>query len=147
MLGPVLGQALYSLVNFEITFYIFGGALSLAMIIVMIIIPSHLNHADDVATKEEIDLYFERLKSTDSATNSFNHIPFPRRSDIKTTLSRDVTYWMFLKNRRAMMATVSAVFAMIFMLFFDSILTMYLISELKIGENSAGKINSIVTII
>lgn len=36
------------------------------------------------------------------------------------------------------MATVSAVFAMIFMLFFDSILTMYLISELKIGENSAG---------
>ena len=50
---------------------------------------------------------------------------------------------MFLKNRRAMMATVSAVFAMIFMLFFDSILTIYLISELKIGENSAGKINDI----
>jgi ABC-type transport system involved in cytochrome bd biosynthesis fused ATPase/permease subunit len=55
MIGPVLGQALYTLVNFEKTFYIFAGALLLAMIIVMIIIPSHLNHADDVATKAEID--------------------------------------------------------------------------------------------
>ena len=54
MIGPVLGQALYTLVNFEKTFYIFAGALLLAMIIVMIIIPSHLNHADDVATKAEI---------------------------------------------------------------------------------------------
>lgn len=61
------------------------------------------------------------------------------RSDAKTSQSKDVTYGMFLKNRRAMMASVSAVFAMIFMLFFDGILTMHLITDLDIGENSAGK--------
>jgi hypothetical protein len=49
------------------------------------------------------------------------------RSDAKTSQSSDVTYLMILKNRRAMMAIVSAIFAMIFMLFFDSILTVHLI--------------------
>ena len=61
------------------------------------------------------------------------------RSEAKTTMSRDVTYMMFLRNKRAMMATVSAVFAMIFMLFFDGILTMHLILDMNVGDNNAGK--------
>ena len=39
-----------------------------------------------------------------------------------------------------MMTSVSAVFAMIFMLFFYGILTMHLIADMDIGENSVGKI-------
>jgi hypothetical protein len=62
------------------------------------------------------------------------------RSDAKTSQSSDVTYLMILKNRRAMMAVVSAIFAMIFMLFFDSILTVHLIKDMKINENTAGKL-------
>jgi hypothetical protein len=62
------------------------------------------------------------------------------RSDAKTSQSSDVTYMMILKNRRAMMSVVSAIFAMIFMLFFDSILTVHLIKDLKINENTAGKV-------
>ena len=58
---------------------------------------------------------------------------------MRSTNSRDVTYKMFLKNRRAMMATGSAMIAMIFMLFFDGILTMHLIDEMYISEDSAGK--------
>jgi hypothetical protein len=58
---------------------------------------------------------------------------------MRSTNSRDVTYKMFLKNRRAMMATGSAMIAMIFMLFFDGILTMHLIDEMDISEDSAGK--------
>lgn len=53
-------------------------------------------------------------------------------------MSKDVTYGMFLKNRRAMMAILSAIFAMVFMLFFYGILTMHLILEMDIGENSVG---------
>jgi hypothetical protein len=60
------------------------------------------------------------------------------RSDAKTSLASEVTYLMILKNRRAMMAVVSAIFAMIFMLFFDSILTVHLINDMKINENTAG---------
>lgn len=55
MLGPVLGQALYSLVNYENTFYIFGAVLSIAMIIVVVVIPNNINHADDIMSRGEID--------------------------------------------------------------------------------------------
>lgn len=44
MLGPVLGQLIYSAVKYAWTFYIFAGILSVALIIVIIIIPSHLNN-------------------------------------------------------------------------------------------------------
>jgi uncharacterized membrane protein len=60
------------------------------------------------------------------------------RSDAKTTSSHEVTYFMILKNRRAIMAIVSGVLAMIFMLFFDSILTVHLINDMKINENTVG---------
>ena len=63
------------------------------------------------------------------------------RSTDKTSQSSDVTDMMILKNRRVMMAVVSAIFAMIFMLFFDSILTVHLIKDMKINENTAGKQN------
>jgi hypothetical protein len=48
---------------------------------------------------------------------------------------------MFLKNKEAMIATVSAVFALIFLLFFYGILAVHLITDLDIGENSVGNIN------
>lgn len=43
MLGPVLGQLIYSGVGYAPTFYIFAGILSVSLIIVIIIIPGHLN--------------------------------------------------------------------------------------------------------
>ena len=141
MLGPVFGVALYSYADFELTFYIFAAVLSLGMIFVLCAIPNHLNHADDIMSKTEIDQYFERLRSSiDGRQSSFLQPNRPlMRSDAKTSQSSDVTYMMILKNRRAMMAVVSAIFAMIFMLFFDSILTVHLIKDMKINENTAGK--------
>jgi MFS family permease len=64
MLGPVFGVALYSYADFELTFYIFAAVLSLGMVFVVFAIPNHLNHADDIMSKTEIDQYFERLRST-----------------------------------------------------------------------------------
>jgi hypothetical protein len=140
MLGPVIGAALYTYFLFSNTFYIFAGVLAIGMITVVFVIPSSINHADDILTKSEIDLYFERLRNGSSEgrpSNSFvnsNNRPLVR-SELKTTLSSEVTYKMFLRNRRAMMATVSAVFAMILMLFFDAILTMHLIKDMNFSEN------------
>ncbi len=70
MLGPVLGQALFSVVSFEKTFYIFGAVLSIAMVILVIVIPNNINHADDIMSRAEIDQYFERLKSTEARSSS-----------------------------------------------------------------------------
>lgn len=39
---------------------------------------------------------------------------------------KDVTFKMFLTNKRALFAIISAIFAMIFMLFFDAILSVRL---------------------
>jgi hypothetical protein len=61
------------------------------------------------------------------------------RSDAKTSVASEVTYSMILKNRRSMMAVLSAIFAMIFMLFFDSILTVHMIKDMKIDLNTVGK--------
>lgn len=46
---------------------------------------------------------------------------------------------MFLKNRRAMMAAISSMLAMIFMLFFDSTLACELKEEMGVGEDYVGK--------
>jgi len=40
MMGPIIGQALYTFVNFELTFYIFAGVLCLGMLVIMILIPN-----------------------------------------------------------------------------------------------------------
>ena len=119
------------------------------MLIIMIVIPNKINHAEEIMTKSEIDLYFERLKSTDGASSSFltpNNNRGLMRSDAKTSMSREITYWMFLRNRRAMMSVLSAVLAMVFMLFFESILTMHLINDMKLSENTAGKSFILITL-
>lgn len=46
---------------------------------------------------------------------------------------------MFIKNRRAMMAAISSMLAMIFMLFFDSTLACHLRDEMNVGEDYVGK--------
>jgi hypothetical protein len=89
-------------------------------------------------SKADIDQYFERLKSTEAASSEYVANRLLMRSYAKTSMSYDVTYSMFLKNRRAMMAILSAIFAMMFMLFFDGILTMHLISDMDVNENAAG---------
>jgi hypothetical protein len=45
---------------------------------------------------------------------------------------------MFFTNRRAVVAAISATFAMIFMLFFDSILSIRL-KDMGVPENDIGK--------
>jgi hypothetical protein len=55
MFGPILGVILFSYSNFELTFYIFAAVLSLGMIFVVCAIPNHLNHADDILSRTEID--------------------------------------------------------------------------------------------
>jgi hypothetical protein len=48
MLGPIIGQTLYDVVSYELTFYIFGIIFAIAMGVLLIVIPNHINHADDI---------------------------------------------------------------------------------------------------
>ena len=110
------------------------------MIVVIFIIPSSINHSDDdLWSKTDIDAYFERLKSSlgSQSTLRGNGRPMIMRSDIRSS-DQKISYLTFFKNRRAMMAIISSILAMIFMLFFDGILAIHLISEMDVSDNEAG---------
>jgi hypothetical protein len=68
MLGPVIGQILFTLVRYEKTFFIFAAVLTIAMVIIILIIPNKINHTREIFSKSEIDGYFAGLKSTEGAS-------------------------------------------------------------------------------
>jgi predicted MFS family arabinose efflux permease len=55
MLGPIIGQTLYSFVQYEWTFFIFAGVMAAAMLVLIFVIPKSINHAEDIMSKAEID--------------------------------------------------------------------------------------------
>jgi hypothetical protein len=60
-------------------------------------------------------------------------------SDVSSTFyNKPITYKMILANRRAVMALISVIAAMIIMLFFESILSIRL-TEMGIDEDYVGK--------
>jgi hypothetical protein len=59
-------------------------------------------------------------------------------SNIEYPKHKQITYKMFFTNRRALIAAISATFAMVFMLFSDSILSIRLI-QMGVSENDIGK--------
>jgi len=116
MLGPVLGQLIYTKVEYAATFYIFAGILTCALIVVLFIIPSHLNH---VAFDQSKTPSMVESKDGELGNQMAQFIP----SEAET---RTIEYKIFFRNPRAMIAAISSMFSMIFMLFFDSILSDHL---------------------
>ena len=51
---------------------------------------------------------------------------------------KQITFKTILTNPRAMMAAVSSIFAMVFMLFIDTIYSVYLVKEAGVGEDYIG---------
>jgi MFS family permease len=120
MIGPVLGSVVYGLVGYESTFYIFGGVIFCGLCTVFVLLPGRLNHAKDSQPEPE--------KAGD-AKKSLN---------VSGEDHRPVTFRMILTNRRAMIAAVASCFAMIFMLFFDSILSARLKENYDVEEKTTG---------
>ena len=54
-------------------------------------------------------------------------------------LMAQVSYSIFFKNLRAMTAIISAIFAMIFILFYEPIFTKYLVDAYGVEEGRVGK--------
>lgn len=105
MIGPVIGQAVYSAVGFEKTFYYTAGMIAVPSILVILAVPNRLNKS---AAEFENEKHLEIVENKE--------------------LGKEVTFRMFLKNKRAMMASVSSIFAMIFMLFMNTSYSNYLLS-------------------
>jgi MFS transporter, ACDE family, multidrug resistance protein len=108
MLGPVIGQLMYNKVGFEKTFYCTAIIISVSLLLQLFLIPRRLNYSvGESIVKDEVNP------------------------------TKKLTFKIFLKNKRALMASFSAMLAMIFMLFYDTIYSNYLIS-IHISEDYLG---------
>jgi MFS family permease len=110
MIGPVLGSAVFGFAGYEKTFYVFGTVIGIGLITVFFLLPSRLNHVsvahDEPRGSEEGEEHEVDASEGQAAPEE-----------------KKVTFSMILTNKRAMIAAVASMFAMIFMLFFDSILS------------------------
>jgi len=113
MIGPVIGQALFSLLDFEFTFYCTSAILVIPMILTITMVPARLN---------------KPRERTDSMTSSQR-----REKDRKITLK------MMFTNQRVVMACVSSIMAMVIMLFYDTIYSDRLI-EIGVSEHLVGNL-------
>eukprot|EP00347_Sterkiella_histriomuscorum_P004444 403360434 len=122
MLGPVIGQALYSALDFEYTFYVTTAIIFVPFMLVIFFIPNRIN-------KQVKD------QNADSMTSSQ-----------KIQNNRKVGLKMLLTNKRVMMASISSIFAMIFMLFYDTILSDQLL-EIGVSKNLVGYMFGLMSLI
>lgn len=114
MVGPIMGSMIYASVGYERTFFIFSGMLLLACVFVFFILPGRLNKLD-------LD-----EGSEDQEKNS------------QAQPAKQVTFAMFLFNTRAMLAVVSSTIAMVFMLFYNGILSVQL-QRMGVDADNVGK--------
>ena len=114
-----------------------AGILALALITVSILIPNSINaYQNEFPHEAVLDQREERPsvqampihKIADRA--SFNTIALAKKSQRysrrSAVLEAQVTYKLFFTNMRAMTAIISSMFAMIFMLFYEPVLSTYL---------------------
>lgn len=100
MVGPVLGSMIYSSLGYENTFFVFAGMLLVSCGFVFFILPARLNRLEsDMADAEAAD------------------------GEKSSVVVKEVTFKMFLFNSRAMLAVFSSMIAMVFMLFYNGILS------------------------
>lgn len=117
MVGPVMGSMIYSSLGYENTFFVFSGLLFVSCVFVFFILPGRLNKLDEPAVDAEAD---------------------QERNSVEA--EKQVTFKMFLFNGRAMMATFSSMIAMVFMLFYNGILSVHLQKNMGVSEDNIGKL-------
>ncbi len=115
MVGPIIGQLLFSAVGFEYTFYYTAVIIAIPFLLVLFVVPNRIN----LSAAERENLKNQDVKNIDEEPD------------------KQITFKMFLTNKRAMMASVSSIIAMVIMLFMDTIYSNYLLS-VGVGEDYIG---------
>jgi hypothetical protein len=127
-----MGSLLYNWLHFGGTFYFFGILLSLIFLCTILMIPSSLNKEVettlDVLAKRSQHLAVDKRKSQLGAS-SIGRITFLE--------THNITYFRMLKNHRVRVAVVSGMVGVIFMFFYDSILTEHL-GKIGVDEKDSG---------
>lgn len=125
-----------------------AGILAVALVVVTFLIPNSINNKPEYPHEAVLDQREERPsvqafpihKVAERA--SFNVIGLAKKSQRYSRrsafLESQITYKLFFTNMRAMTAIISSMFAMIFMLFYEPVLSKYLTDHFDVSENVVG---------
>jgi MFS family permease len=152
LLGPVIGTLIFSFAKYEFTFYYLAGILSISLVTAFFLLPNRVNKYQNDKPKEVI--LDQNLKGEARPTlqgirpqniaerHSVDMIAlakvserYSRRSHV---MQAQVTFKLFFTNVRAMTAVVAAMFAMIFMLFYEPIFAPYVKEAFGFPEDKVG---------
>lgn len=138
LMGPVIGTSIYQFAEYEKTFYILAGILACSLVTAIFLLPNRINkYSTDKPNEVILDQNHQTRPSVQgprpqgiAERYSVDMVGlakvserYSRRSHV---LIAQVTFKIFFTNLRAMTAIVSAMFAMIFMLFYEPIFTPYI---------------------
>lgn len=115
MIGPAVGQVLYSALGFEKTFYCSALIVGIPIIAQVFLIPQKMNHLSE-----------NDIKQRTASVDSFRYNDF-----------KSITYKTLLTNKRVVVGCVSSILAMIFMVFYETIYSDHMIT-LGVSENVIG---------
>jgi MFS family permease len=148
--GPFIGQTIFIGAGYAGTFYAMAGILCVALALVSFLIPNRIN---EFGAQLPDEIILEQPKESRPSVQampihkiaervSFNAVALARQSArysrTSKVLEAQVTYKIFLTNMRAMTAIISSMFAMIFMLFYEPVLSSYLKNQYDQSDNVVG---------
>lgn len=116
MSGPVIGSILYKHLKFSNTFLVFSGLMLACGFLVLIFLPKRLNFSKDPYEELQKELRASELERG-------RKIP---------------SFIIFFKNVRSVVTIASATIAMIFMLFFNAILSEHLKNHFGLETDECG---------
>ena len=138
LMGPVIGTTIFKFAGYENTFYILAGVLTCSLLTAVFFLPNRINKyihdkPDEVILDQQTTIRpsisgprpqgIAERHSVDMVGLAKMSERYSRRSHV---MQAQVTYSLFFTNVRAMTAIISAMFAMIFMLFYEPVFTAYI---------------------
>lgn len=129
MVGPVVGSAIYATTNYFQTFVVFGTFEALALLLCIFYIPTDLdkNSFGDVELKDSLLIELAELQKI---LPDFSH----------GEKEPDVTFLMFVKTPRALFALLTCALEVVFIDFYQALLSLHLLSTFGSSEIQIGLI-------
>ena len=116
MSGPVIGSIIYKYLAFQYTFVVFAGLMLFCGVLCIFFLPSRLNDMTKEIEEEKSQRESQKLQE------------------------ETVSFKVFFFNMRAMVTVCSAAIAMVFMLFFNAILSDHLVHAYGLEADQCGYI-------
>lgn len=153
MLGPVVGSFVYAQLGYMATFFFFSGILAVNCLGVYFALPASLNHRNQVQPEEQTQTATEIANGIQRNTNVID-FPHPENTDIfgeeiEVEVVRmselggncedeevsNVTYSMFLFNRRSLYAYICCSLIGIYTSFNYSFLSLVLTQDFGVSDS------------